>query len=143
MLYLWVKAFHIVFMVSWFAGLFYLPRLYVYHAMSEDDIGVTRFKLMERKLYRGIMNPAAILTVASGLTLAWMSGFSALLTANWFVIKVALVGVLIGYHFYLGHLLRCFAQDQNRHGHVFYRWINEAPVVVLIGIIVLVIVKPI
>jgi putative membrane protein len=136
---LWVKSFHIVFMVSWFAGLFYLPRLFVYHAMATDPISIERFKVMERKLYYGIMTPSAVLTVAFGLWL-WL-GFG--ISGGWLHAKVALVGLLIAHHLWLGELMRGFRNDHNRHGHVFYRWINEIPALpLLIGIVLLVVLKP-
>lgn len=135
---MWVKALHIVFVVSWFAGLFYLPRLFVYHADAKDAASNERFKLMERKLYRGIMMPAMILTVASGLWLWLAYGFS----GGWIHAKLALVALLVAYHFWLRKLLGDFARDANRHGHVYYRWVNEAPTVLLIAIVILVVVKP-
>lgn len=135
---LWVKSFHIVFVISWFAGLFYLPRLFVYHAMADDTATRERFKVMERKLYRGIMTPAMVLTVASGLWMWAGWGFA----GAWLHAKVALVAALVAYHFWLGHYVRAFARDQNTRTHVFYRWINEAPLVLLLAIVVLVVVKP-
>jgi putative membrane protein len=135
---LWVKVFHIVFMVTWFAGLFYLPRLFVYHAMAADAVGIERFKVMERKLYYGIMTPGAVLTIVLGLWL-WL-GFG--IGGAWMHAKAALVLVLIAYHLYCGKLLADFKRDRNRHGHVFYRWFNEAPVLLLIAIVVLVVIKP-
>ena len=135
---LWVKSFHIVFVVSWFAGLFYLPRLFVYHALADDKVSKDTFKLMERKLYRGIMTPTMVLTLATG---AWMwLGYG--VTGGWLHAKLALVAALVAYHFWLGHLLKQFAADQNSHTHVFYRWINEAPLVLLVAIVLLVILKP-
>ena len=136
---LWIKSFHIVFMVAWYAGLFYLPRLFVYHAQSEDKISTERFKIMERKLYAGIMTPCMILTLALG-TWLWLGyGFR----GGWLHAKLALVLILVAHHFYLGKLIRDFKHDRNRHGHVFYRWLNEIPALpVLIGIVILVIVKP-
>jgi putative membrane protein len=136
---LWIKALHIVFMVTWFAGLFYLPRLFVYHAMSTDAPGIERFKLMERKLFYGIMMPGALLTVAFGLWL-WL-GYG--ITGIWLHIKLALVAVLIAYHLYCGKLLHDFKHDCNRHGHVFYRWLNEFPVLILIAVVILAVVKPV
>lgn len=133
-----VKAFHLIFMVTWFAGLFYLPRLFVYHAMSSDAVGVDRFKLMERKLYYGIMTPGAVLTVGFGLWL-WL-GYG--IGGAWLHAKLSLVALLIGYHLYCGKLMRDFKHDRNRHGHVWYRWFNELPVVLLIAIVLLVVVKP-
>ena len=135
---LWLKAFHVVFMVTWFAGLFYLPRLFVYHAMSEDDTSRARFKVMERKLYYGIMTPGAVLTLASGLGL-WLA-FG--ITGRWLYVKLALVAALVFYHLWCGRLLVVFRENGNTHTHTWYRWFNEAPVVFLIGIVVLVIVKP-
>ncbi len=136
-----VKSLHIIFMVTWFAGLFYLPRLFVYHALAtpDDRIGIERFKTMERKLYQGIMTPAATLTVAFGLWL-WL-GYG--ITGGWLYAKLALVALLIAFHIYLGMLLRDFANNRNRHGHVFYRWLNEIPALpILVAIVFLVVMKP-
>jgi protoporphyrinogen IX oxidase len=136
-----VKSLHIIFMVTWFAGLFYLPRLFVYHAMTpaDDRIGSERFKTMERKLYRGIMTPGAALTIVFGLWL-WL-GYG--ITGGWLYAKLALVALLIAFHAYLGILLRDFAQDRNRHGHVFYRWLNEIPALpILVVVVFLVVIKP-
>src|SRR4051812_47369132 len=117
---LWIKSLHIVFVVSWFAGLFYLPRLYVYHAEATDGPSNERFKVMERKLYRGIMTPTMVLTLASGLWL-WL-GFG--ISGGWLHAKVTLVALLVAYHFWLGALRRDFAADANRRSHKFYRLIN-------------------
>jgi putative membrane protein len=136
---LWVKSLHLVMLVSWFAGLFYLPRLFVYHAMTEDALGRERFQVMERKLYRGIMTPSAILTVASGLWLWLGYGFG---QGTWFHVKLGLVVLLIAYHLFCGKLLRDFRLGRNRHGHVYYRWFNEVPVLLLIGIVLLVELQP-
>ncbi len=133
-----VKALHIVFMVTWFAGLFYLPRLFVYHALSSDAPSVERFRVMERKLYYGIMTPGAVLTIVFG-TWLWL-GYG--IGGAWLHAKLALVALLVGYHLYCGKLLRDFKQDRNRHGHVWYRWFNELPVVLLIAIVLLVVFKP-
>jgi putative membrane protein len=136
---LWVKSLHIVFMVTWFAGLFYLPRLFVYHAQAEDTTGIERFKLMERKLYFGIMTPGAVLTIASGLWL-WL-GYG--ISGGWLYAKLALVAILVAHHVWLGKLMLDFRHDRNRHGHVFYRWINEIPALpVLLGAVLLVVFKP-
>ena len=135
---LWLKAFHIVMVVSWFAGLFYLPRLFVYHASTEDAATRERFKVMERKLYRGIMTPTMVLTLVSGMWLWLGYGFS----GGWIHAKVALVLLLVTYHFWMGHLRLAFERDANRHSHVFYRWVNELPLVLLVAIVVLVVVKP-
>jgi len=136
-----VKSLHIVFMVTWFAGLFYLPRLFVYHAQCtpDDRVGIERFKVMERKLYRGIMTPAAVLTIAFGLWL-WL-GYG--ITGGWLHAKLALVVALVVLHGYLGKLVADFAADRNTHGHVFYRWLNEIPALpLLLGIVFLVVMKP-
>ena len=135
---LWIKSFHIIFMVTWFAGLFYLPRLFVYHAMSEDAPSRERFKLMERKLFYGIMTPGAVLTIAFGLWLWLGYGFY----GGWLHAKMALVAALVAYHAYCGKLMVDFKHNRNRHGHVFYRWLNELPVVLLIAIILLVELQP-
>lgn len=136
---LWVKALHLIFVVTWFAGLFYLPRLFVYHAMADDAASVERFKVMERKLFFGIMTPGAVLTLVFG-TWLWLGyGFS----GAWLDIKIALVAVLVAYHVYCGKLLLDFKYDRNTRSHVFYRWLNEFPVLVLIAIVILAVVKPI
>ena len=139
---LWIKAVHIIFMVTWFAGLFYLPRLFVYHAMSDDAVSHERFKIMERKLYYGIMTPGALITIALGVWLLVDYAWAAYAHTFWLPIKLALVALLIGYHIYCGRLLRDFKQDRNHHSHVFYRWLNEAPVLVLIAVVLLAVVKP-
>lgn len=139
---LWIKAVHIIFMVTWFAGLFYLPRLFVYHAMSDDALSHERFKIMERKLYYGIMTPGALITIALGVWMLIDYAWAAYAHTLWLPIKLALVALLIGYHIYCGRLLRDFKQDRNRHSHVFYRWLNEAPVLVLIAVVLLAVVKP-
>jgi len=125
-------------MVAWFAGLFYLPRLFVYHAAAEDAPSRERFKVMERKLYRGIMTPCMVLTLVFGFWLWFGFGIS----GAWLHAKVALVAVLVAYHFWMGKLRRDFERDANVRTHVFYRWINEIPLVLLAAIVVLVVVKP-
>ena len=134
----WIKALHIVFVIAWFAGLFYLPRLFVYHANAEDAVSRERFKVMERKLYRGIMTPAMVITLATGLWLWLGYGF----TGAWLNAKVALVVLLVAYHFWMRALMVDFARDANRHTHVYYRWVNEIPTVILFAVVVLVVVKP-
>ena len=138
--YPWIKAFHLVFVVTWFAALFYLPRLFVYHAMTEDGAGNARFKTMERKLYRGIMTPSAILAI--GLGVALLAIQPVWLSQGWMHAKLTLVAALIGYHLWCGQLLRAFATDTNRRSHMWYRLFNEAPVVALIAIMILAVVKP-
>jgi putative membrane protein len=126
-------------MVAWYAGLFYLPRLYVYHAQASDTIGIERFKIMERKLFFGIMTPSAILTIIFGLWL-WQ-GYG--ITGKWMHAKLFLVLILVVHHIYLGKLMLDFKHDRNKHSHVFYRWLNEIPALpVLVGIVWLVVAKP-
>ncbi|MHB1677288.1 MAG: CopD family protein [Sulfuriferula sp.] len=134
---LWIKALHIIFVVSWFAGLFYLPRLFVNHAMVKDAAMIAQFKQMERKLYR-FMTPLGVLALVFGSWLWLAYGYA----GTWLNIKLALVVVLVAYHLYCGHLVAVFAQDKNRHSHVFYRWFNELPVLILFVIVLLVVVKP-
>jgi len=134
----WVKALHIIFVVAWFAGLFYLPRLFVYHAMTEDAAGKERFKVMERKLYRGIMAPGAALTIVFGVWLWLGYGF----TGTWLHAKLVLVALLVAYHLYCGKLLADFARDRNTKSHVWYRWFNEVPTVLLFAAVILTVVKP-
>jgi len=135
---LWIKWLHIVFMVTWFAALFYLPRLFVYHAMSEDTASRERFKIMERKLYYGIMTPGAVFTVALGLWL-WL-GYGP--WGYWIHAKLSLVLVLIAYHLYCGKLVKDFKLDRNTKSHVWFRWFNELPVLILFAVIWLVVFKP-
>ncbi|WP_424946679.1 CopD family protein [Candidatus Spongiihabitans sp.] len=139
---LWIKAFHIIFMVAWFAGLFYLPRLFVYHAQvndrADDQISNDRFKAMEQKLFFGIMTPGAILTIVFGLWLWLGYGFS----GNWLNIKLLLVALVIAHHAWCYKTLVAFRNDANAHGPGFYRWMNELPVLLLAGIVILVVVKP-
>jgi putative membrane protein len=136
---LWVKSFHIIFVITWFAGLFYLPRLFVYHAMTDDAVSLERFKVMERKLYFGIMMPSMIITLILGSWLWLGFGFA----GGWLHAKLALVLGLVGYQLYLGKLMLDFRNDQNRHGHIFYRWLNEIPALpLLLAIVLLVVLKP-
>ncbi len=140
MLYLWVKALHIVAIVCWFAGLFYLPRLFVYHAQVCDTTSQERFCTMERKLYRGIMTPAMIATLAFGGWLLYLNPIW--LQMGWLHSKLTLVLLLVGYHYICGVQLKRFARGENQRGHVFYRWFNEVPVLFLLSIVILVVVKP-
>ena len=139
---LWIKALHVVFMVSWFAGLFYLPRLFVYHAMATDPISISRFKIMERKLYYGIMLPSAVITILTGLWLLQNYAWMIYKHSRWLHIKLTLVLILIAYHLYCGYLMQRFKCDSNTHSHKFYRCLNEFPVIILIGCVVMVIVRP-
>jgi len=138
---LWVKAWHLISMVAWFAGLFYLPRLYVYHAMSEDKSSIERFKIMERKLFYGIMTPAMLSTFIFGFwLLSYNWGFY--WSQTWFQIKAGVLLALLFYHGVCWQQLKAFKQDQNLHGHVYYRWFNELPVFALIFIVILAVVRP-
>ena len=138
---LMVKAWHIIAMVAWFAGLFYLPRLFVYHADAEDQISIDRFKLMERRLYYAITWPAAVLTTVFGV---WLLTYNShyYLSAHWMHAKLGLIVLLWVYHLTCGHFVRRFARDENRRGARFYRMFNEVPTLLLIGIVLLVVVKP-
>ena len=137
---LWIKAFHIIAVVCWFAMLFYLPRLFVYHAMAEDQISKDRFKIMERKLYRGIGTPAMLASLILGGWLAGLS-WSYYSDSTWFWIKICLVIVLVGYHHMCGKYMKLFQQDSNIKNHIFFRWFNEFPVIILIAVVLLVVLK--
>jgi len=139
---LWVKAFHIIFMVTWFAGLFYLPRLFVYHAQSTDDTSNQRFKIMERKLFYGIMTPGGIITLLLGLWMLFDYAWAAYKNDLWLHLKLFLVITLIIYHGYCWKLVNDFKFDRNNKSHVWYRWFNEFPVLLLAAIIIFVVVKP-
>jgi protoporphyrinogen IX oxidase len=136
---LWIKSFHVIFVISWFAGLFYLPRIFVNLAMAKEDAERERLLLMSRKLYR-FVTPIAVLAVGFGIWL-WL-GYREIFTGGWLHIKLLLVMFLIAYHFYCGHLLKLFQQGRNTHSHVWYRWFNEIPVLLLTAIVILVTVKP-
>ncbi len=138
---LWVKALHIFFMTSWFAGIFYLPRLFVYHAMSEDQATRDQLKVMEGKLYRFI-TPIMWLTIGLGLWMLYDYAWAAWSSMGWLHTKLLLVTLLVGYHFYCGRLIKEFADDNNRHSHVWYRWFNEIPVFILLPVVLLTVVKP-
>lgn len=133
---LWIKALHIIFMVSWFAGLFYLPRIFVHHAMTTDDATSERLKIMERKLFFFI-TPWAILTIVLGIWLWLGYGF----TGTWLTIKIALVILLVIYQVVCGFYMVDFREDRNKRSHVYYRWFNELPLLLLIGIVFLVVIK--
>jgi len=137
----WILSFHIIFMVMWFAGLFYLPRLFVYHAACNDAPGDERFKVMERKLYI-ITNIGFYGTVIFGLIMLYGYAWHAFSGTLWFWIKAVMVLLLVGYHFYCGHLVKVFRDGKNTRSHVFYRWLNEIPVLPLFVIVICVVVKP-
>lgn len=138
---LWVKAFHILFVTSWFAGLFYLPRIFVNLAMETDPASVQRLLLMARKLFR-FMTMLAVPALVFGLWLFLGYGIGRGAGQGWMHAKLALVVVLIGYHHGCGVLLRKFERGTNTRSHTFYRWFNELPVLVLLAIVILVVVKP-
>jgi putative membrane protein len=135
----WVKSFHIIFMVTWFAGLFYLPRLFVYHAAAQDRISLERFKVMERRLFWGIMTPGAVLTILFGVWL-WLGWFRG--AAGWLHAKIALVAVLAAYHVWCWRLVKAFAAARNTKSERWYRWFNEFPTLVLAATVLLVVFKP-
>jgi len=139
MTYLWIKAFHLIAIVTWFAAIFYLPRLFVYHAMTEDKPGLERFKVMERKLYNGIMTPSMLAVLGSGAAMLALRPF--LLEWTWMQVKLALIVALVGYHFWCAHLMRQFRDDVNTRSHVWYRYFNEVPTVILIAVVILAVLK--
>ena len=134
---LWIKALHIIFVTSWFAGLFYLPRLFVNHAMETDSNAIARLALMEKKLYR-FMLPLAVLAIIFGFWL--MIGYG--IKGGWLHAKLSLVLGLVAYHAYCGKLMKAFEAGNNQRSHIWYRWFNEIPVIVLFAIVILVVVKP-
>ncbi|MDO3383421.1 protoporphyrinogen oxidase HemJ [Gilvimarinus algae] len=138
---LWIKALHIIAVICWFAALFYLPRLFVYHAMSEDSTSRERFKIMERKLYRGIATPSMIATLLFGGALVHYQ-WELIKITYWFWVKMALVIALVGYHHLCGVHLKRFALDANQRSHTYFRVFNELPVFALVAIVILVVVKP-
>lgn len=136
---LYFKALHVVFVVTYFAGLFYLPRLFVYHADTKDEISIERFKVMERRLYI-LMNIGGALAAAFGLLM--LLAIPSYLDMGWLRTKLALVVLLIAYHVWCRRLLGEFARNANRHSARWYRWFNEAPSILLIAIVLLAVVKP-
>ena len=140
-MYLWLKAFHIISVITWFAGIFYLPRLFVYHSACEDEISSERFKVMERKLYRLIMTPSMVITLTLGfgmLAMAWQG----LSVKSWIWIKIALVGLLVAYHLHCGWIIRGFATHTQNRSERFFRIYNELPVLILVPVILLVVLQP-
>lgn len=139
---MWLKAFHLIFMVTWFTGLFYLPRLFVYHSMAADAVSIERFKIMERKLFWGIMTPAMVLTLVFGIWMLLDYAWDLYGDSGWLRIKLVLILLLVGYHGLCWRWLNEFAKDNNRHSHLFYRWVNEIPVLFLFAIVLLATLKP-
>ncbi|MFT5220985.1 MAG: putative membrane protein [Planctomycetota bacterium] len=138
---IWVKAFHLIFMVAWFAGLFYLPRLFVNHAMSDDASVRQQLGIMEVKLYRFI-TPWMVLTLVFGFWLLADYGWAAFSSSYWLSLKLALVVVLVAYHFYCGKIIRALANGSSHRSHVWFRWFNEFPVIILFAVVILAVVKP-
>lgn len=138
-MYLWVKALHVVALISWMAGLLYLPRLFVYHSQIGPGAQSELFKTMERRLSRYIMAPAMLVTWLAGLALIVLGDWRA---AHWLHAKLALVVVLTAIHFYFGFTIRAFARDENRRPARFFRILNEVPTLLMVGIVILVVVKP-
>jgi putative membrane protein len=136
---LWVKAFHVIFMVTWFAGLFYLPRLFVYHADCDDQPGHERLLVMERKLF-AIMTIGAVVTTVLGFWLLFAWHWP--LTELWLQIKLVLIAALVIYHAYCALLIRQFKRRQNAHSGTFYRWFNEFPALILIAVVLLAVLRP-
>ena len=139
--YLLFKSLHLIAVISWMAGLLYLPRIFVYHSEAKHDSQKEVFKIMERRLYFYIMYPAMLLSWIFGVSIIHFQGIE-LLKAKWFLIKIIAVIILTGYHFYLGHCLRSFNQDLNNSSPKFFRVINEIPTILLILIVFLAILKP-
>lgn len=139
---LWVKAFHIIGVVCWFSGIFYLPRLFVYHAMSEDQVSKDRFVIMERKLFWGIMTPSAVVTVVLG---SWLliANHSYFMAWWWMQLKLILVVLLIAYHVYCWWFMKALREDSTIRSHKFFRFFNEVPVLLLVAIVILIVVKPV
>lgn len=140
-MFLWVKALHIISVVCWFAALFYLPRLFVYHSMAEDEIGKERFKVMERKLLRAIANPAMIATYIFGIWMVVLN-WQYYQSQTWFWIKMVFVILLTTYHHMCVHYFKRFQKNEMPGNHIYFRWFNEFPVLLLIGIVIMVVVRP-
>ncbi len=144
-IYPWLKAFHVIAVIAWMAGMLYLPRLFVYHCAAEKgSVQSETFKVMERRLLRAIINPAMIVTWVLGLTLAWMGPDSHFgwFASGWLQAKIALVLVLSAVHGLLARWVKAFAVDSNRHSQRFYRVVNEIPTILMIAIVILAVVKP-
>ncbi|MES9903070.1 MAG: CopD family protein [Sedimenticola sp.] len=139
---LWIKAGHLIFLISWYVGLFYLPRLFVHHAMTEDRATRERLEIMERKLF-WFVTPWALLTIALGFVLAWFYGWELFTLMHWLQLKILLVAVLVGYHIWCGKVMLQFRNSSsNPHSHVWFRWFNEFPLLILVAVVLLVVLKP-
>lgn len=138
---IWIKALHIFFMVAWFAGIFYLPRLFVNHAMSDEPTVKSQLTIMEKKLYRFI-TPWMALTLILGFWLLFDYAWAAYAQMLWLKLKLGLVLILVIYHFYCGRIIRELESGASRRSHVWFRWFNELPVIILIAVVLLAVVKP-
>ncbi len=138
---LWLKSFHIFFVIAWFAGIFYLPRLFVYHASTQEQAVKDQFKIMERRLWWFVL-PFAVLTGITGIGMIHMYGKAWMAASGWLHAKLTLVALIYVYYAYLFKVMKQFERDDNTHSSKFYRFLNEAPVLVLLAIVILVIVKP-
>ena len=139
---LWIKALHFIFAIAWMAGLLYLPRLFVYHAECADAPGHERFLIMERRLYYGIMAPAAILTIAMGTAMLWQYALEAYGNQWWLWLKLLLLAALVAHHLWCGHYVKAFRTGAPVPSALFFRWFNEAPALLMVGIVILATVKP-
>ena len=140
-IYLTLKALHLISVVTWFAGIFYLPRLFVYHATAEDQVSKDRFVIMETKLYRLIMNPSMIVTLVLGVWMLWLN-WTGLSNQTWIWLKIVLVITLIGYHHYCLGIIKGFIRGEARHSEKFFRIFNEVPVLILVSVVFLAVFKP-
>ena len=138
---LWIKAIHVIAVVCWFSGIFYLPRLFVYHAMAEDRISRDRFVIMERKLYWGITTPSAVVTIGLGIWLLVLN-WSYYMAWWWMQVKLGMVAILVLYHLNCWWHMKQLREDKSLHSHVFFRIFNELPVFLLVGIVILIVVRP-
>lgn len=140
-LVLWLKVFHLTFVVTWFAALFYLPRLFVYHVEASDRPSLARFELMEKRLYYGILLPSSLLVLMIGALMTILT-WEAYVTKIWYWVKILLVVMLFGYQGMCSRFRKKLVQGQNTYSHVFYRWFNEVPLILLILILIMVVIKP-
>ena len=140
-IYLTLKALHLISVVTWFAGIFYLPRLFVYHATAEDQVSKDRFVIMETKLYRLIMNPSMIVTLVLGVWMLWLN-WTGLSNQTWIWLKIVLVITLISYHHYCLGIIKAFIRGDARHSEKFLRIFNEVPVLILVSVVFLAVLKP-
>lgn len=139
--FLWLKVFHLTFVVTWFAALFYLPRLFVYHAEASDQTSLTRFEVMEKRLYYGILLPSSLLVLLIGIVMSALT-WEFYVSKTWYWVKIFLVLLLFGYQGMCSRFRKQFASGENTRSHAFYRWFNEVPLVLLVLILIMVVIKP-